>query len=285
VEKPLYPGSGPERGTQSFSPFRTALPLVPCLSPRRHHRAAPGTSRARAGQCGHFRPPHMLAERVHKKTDLVSKDPSSGPRLEKEQEMIIRNAQLNSRPPVREPGAAPRFPRLAGILGLAATVILAAAELPAFARQAAAPPAAQAPPNQSVECVLGLQKIKHHAKGTLTVQGDNLEFATDKGKADVSIASILDIFTNRDSRQVFRGLKGAAVKAAVPYEGGRVLSLFSRETEVLTVEYKDADGGYHGAVFVLPKDQATVIKKQLVAQGAHASIPPEEPGTTEEKKP
>jgi hypothetical protein len=173
---------------------------------------------------------------------------------------------------------------LSGLAIAAAAVIIVPAAIPAFGQQAAPAPAAQAPPDQNVECVLGLEHVKHHAKGKLTVEGDSLQFATDKGNAKIPIASIQDLFTGADSKQVFGGLKGAAVKAAVPYEGGRVLSLFSRATEVLTVEYRDADNGFHGAIFVLPKGQATVIKRDLVAKGAKASIPPEQPGT-EEKKP
>jgi hypothetical protein len=197
-------------------------------------------------------------------------------------------AELNSPHPHGGFQVARRTQRLHGVFVLAAAVLLVPAAAPVFGQQAAQPSGgqgAQAQPEQNVECVLGLEHIKHHAKGRLTVEGDSLQFATEKGKANVPIASIQDIFTGKDSQQVFRGVGGTIIKAGVPYEGGRILSLFSHATEVLTVEYRDADNGYHGAVFVLPKGQATVIKRQLVAKGAKASIPPEEPGKTEEKKP
>lgn len=171
----------------------------------------------------------------------------------------------------------------AGVILVAAALLLLPAAMPVFAQQAAQP-AAQASPDTSVECVIGLQHVKHHTHGALTVEGDALHFAAEKSKGDISIASITDVFTGKDSKQVFSGVGGAVIKAGVPYEGGRVLSLFSRATEVLTVEYRDADNGYRGAIFVLPKGQATVMKRQLVAKGAKASIPPEEPGK-EEKKP
>jgi hypothetical protein len=64
---------------------------------------------------------------------------------------------------------------------------------------------------------------------------------------------------------------------AIPYGGGRVLSLFSHQVDVLTVEFKNANGGYHGAVFVLAHGQAAPFKKQLVAMGAKASLPLAEP--------
>ena len=172
---------------------------------------------------------------------------------------------------------------LAAVALIAAALLFIPAAIPAYGQQAAQP-AAQAPPETTVECLLGLPHLKHHAKGALTVEGDALHFATDKGNADISIASIQDVFTGKDSKQVFRGVGGTVVKMGVPYEGGRILSLFSTPTEVLTVEYRDADNGYHGAIFVLPKGQATVVKKKLVDKGAKASIPPEEPGKEEKKQ-
>ena len=198
--------------------------------------------------------------------------------------MKIRNAQQNPRAPVEQREAERRSHWLAGILVLAATVISGALAVPGFGQQGASTPPSQAPPNRNVECVLGLPTMKHHTMGVLTVQPDALRFVSQKAKADISIPSILDVFTSNDSKQVFSGVGGTLVKAGVPYEGGRVLSLFSHATEVLTVEYADADGGFHGAIFVLPKGEASVIKAELVAHGAHASIPPEEPGK-EEKKP
>jgi hypothetical protein len=203
--------------------------------------------------------------------------------------MRIRNAVIDA-VVATNPFRGARPPACGGphrLFLLAAGALFLLPAVPARSQQSATPQAAQSGADQSVEHVIGLEKIKHHAKGTLTVQGGALQFVTEKGKAEVSIASIQDVFTSADSKQVFSGVAGTLTKIAVPYEGGRVLSLFSRATEVLTVEYKDADGGYHGAIFVLPKGQATPIKRQLVAQGAHASIPPEEPGQKgkEEKKP
>jgi hypothetical protein len=37
------------------------------------------------------------------------------------------------------------------------------------------------------------------------------------------------------------------------------------------VQYRDADGGLHGAIFSMPIGTAEVIKKDLVAQGAHTT--------------
>jgi hypothetical protein len=137
----------------------------------------------------------------------------------------------------------------------------------------------------SVKHVLGFEKIKPNAMGDLTVQGDTLQFKTSEAKAEVSIASVQDVYTEQDFKQLIGGTTGTLAKMAIPYGGGRVLSLFQEKIDVLTVEYRDADGGLHGAIFTLPKGQAPPLKRQLVALGAHATIPPEEPAKPEEKKP
>jgi hypothetical protein len=198
--------------------------------------------------------------------------------------MNIWKAQHLPGAPVCERETARRSHWLAGLLVLAATVISGVFAAPAFGQTGASTPPSQGPPDRNVDCVLGLPTMKHHTMGVLTVQPDALRFASERSKADISIASILDIFTSNDSKQIFSGTAGNIARSAVPYGGGRVLALFSHGTEVLTVEYKDADGGYHGAIFVTPKGKATELKAKLVAAGAHASIAPEAPGQEEKKQ-
>jgi hypothetical protein len=127
-----------------------------------------------------------------------------------------------------------------------------------------------------VKLVIGAETVKNYSKGTLSVVANSLQFTTDKGTLTVGVASILDISTNEDSRQDITGAAKLATMA-IPYGGGRVLSLFSHKVDVLTLEFTDANGGYHGVIFTLPQGQAAPIKKQLVALGAKASVPLEEP--------
>jgi hypothetical protein len=76
---------------------------------------------------------------------------------------------------------------------------------------------------------------------------------------------------------------GSLVKAAIPYGGGRVVSLFSHNVDVLAVEYVDTNGGFHGAIFVLSAGKATALKNQLIAQGAKVSTHMEAPEPKEQK--
>jgi hypothetical protein len=116
----------------------------------------------------------------------------------------------------------------------------------------------------------GLVGVKDKAKGTLSVENGQLHFVHGKASSDVSASSIQDVVTGADSQRAVGGTIGLMSMAA-PYGGGRVLSLFRSRIDTLTVLYRDADGGLHGAIFTLPVGTADVIKKQLVAQGAHTT--------------
>ena len=136
-----------------------------------------------------------------------------------------------------------------------------------------------------VQCVIGLEGVKPGSKGTISVQGGALHFDQEKKKTEIGVPAILDIYLGNESRQDISGLGGTAVKAAIPYGGGRVLSLFSHKVEVMTLEYTDANGGFHGAIFVLPEGHATIMKDLLVAQGAKTSAHAPAPEPSKEQKP
>jgi hypothetical protein len=133
--------------------------------------------------------------------------------------------------------------------------------------------------------VLGLEGVKHNAHGKLTVDANGLDFKGAASHAQIPIASIEDIFTGAESHQT-GGKVLTVAKMGVPYGGGRVLSLLTREKiDSLTVEYRDENGGLHGALFTMPVGQATIIKKQLVAQGAKTSVPVDETSDTKDAAP
>ena len=133
--------------------------------------------------------------------------------------------------------------------------------------------------------ILGLEDVKPNAKGTLAVTANGLEFKGAASHSQIPIASIEDIFTGADNRQAGGKLLTVA-KMGVPYGGGRVLSLFTKEKyDSLTVEYRDEHGGLHGALFSMPVGQASIVKQQLVAQGAKASMPAQAPGETTNAEP
>jgi hypothetical protein len=68
-----------------------------------------------------------------------------------------------------------------------------------------------------------------------------------------------------------------------PYGGGRFLSLFRTKIDTLAIEYVDASGGVHGAIFILRKGNADAAKRALLSQGARTSVPAEPEAETQAK--
>ncbi len=164
-------------------------------------------------------------------------------------------------------------------IGLALAVTAA----PSFGRAAAAPQENSGGVIPGVKSLIGLENIKPGTTGTLSSYAAGLEFSNQKTKTEIAISSIQDVFTGQESRQDVSGMGGTLVEAAIPYGGGRVVSLFSHKVDVLTVEYMDSNGGFHGAIFLLPAGKATAFKNQLVAQGAKSSTHVVAPEPKEQK--
>lgn len=163
-----------------------------------------------------------------------------------------------------------------GLFLLAVGAPLMFSAVPARGQAAGTPPAAPSVVQTDVKLVIGGETVKNNSVGTLSVVGSSLQFAAGKKKLEVEASSILDLSTHEDNRQDVTGAAHFAAMA-IPYGGGRALALFSHHVDVLTVEFKDASGAFHGTVFVLAQGQAAPFKKQLVAMGAKASVPLAEP--------
>jgi hypothetical protein len=170
------------------------------------------------------------------------------------------------------------------LLSFAVMLLLAVTAEPSFSRPSAAAQNLSSHSISGVRSVIGLEKIKPGSKGTITSVRAGLEFSSGKTNGEIPTSSIQDIFTGEESRQDVGGMKGTLVEAAIPYGGGRVVSLFSHRVDVLTVEYVDSKGGFHGAIFVLPAGRAAMFRDELVAQGAKAFIHTEEPKPGEQKQ-
>lgn len=120
--------------------------------------------------------------------------------------------------------------------------------------------------------ILGFEGARHNANGELRIQGDALQFQqSGKPAVQVGIHSIQNVAVGAEDQQV-GGVPMMLTKSAVPFGGGRVVSLFShKKYDSLTVEYLDSNGGLHGAIFRLSNGQGQKFKQDLVASGAHIS--------------
>jgi len=124
--------------------------------------------------------------------------------------------------------------------------------------------------------LMGFGAAGRNSSGTLAAKSGVLHFQSNKISADVPAASIQVVITDEDSKRLVRGTL-QALSMFAPYGGGRFLSLFREKVDVLTVEYRDETGGLHGGIFQLPHNQAPMLKKQLLEQGARTTVPLEQP--------
>ena len=133
--------------------------------------------------------------------------------------------------------------------------------------------------------LLGFPGTKNNCNVTLSIKDDVFRFEQDSNPApEVKIASVQGVFLGSESKQV-GGTPAKLGKAAAPFGSGRVVSLFAhKKYDTLTVEYVDADGGIHGAIFQMAEGRAAEFRQELVARG----VPPDvrddrlaEPSTAE----
>ena len=120
--------------------------------------------------------------------------------------------------------------------------------------------------------LLGFANARDNGTGTLSVQGDSLQFQQNgRPGTEVKIASVRDVFLGAESKQV-GGLPMTLGKTAAPFGGGRVVSVFAhKKYDTLTLQYVDADQGIHGAIFQLAKGQGELVKSELIARGVTVS--------------
>jgi hypothetical protein len=156
--------------------------------------------------------------------------------------------------------------------------LLFCSSLGALAQSKAAQVSASAPFSIRATYLLGLDNIKSNCNGTLSIQDNALQFQQgSKPGAQVKIGSIQAVFLGGQSKQV-GGLPMKLGKAAAPYGGGRVLSLFThKKYDTLTLEYVDSDGGVHGAIFQLKKGQGELVTDELLARGVPSSSDEDKP--------
>jgi hypothetical protein len=128
--------------------------------------------------------------------------------------------------------------------------------------------------------LIGLPGVKENAGGKLSVENGSLHFISGKTSSDVTASSIQEVVTDRDSQKAV-GKTIGALSMAAPYGGGRVVSLFRKKIDTLTVEFRDAEGAFHGVTFTMPLGTANGIKKELLAQGAHTTVAPEQAASSQ----
>jgi hypothetical protein len=121
--------------------------------------------------------------------------------------------------------------------------------------------------------ILGFENVRRNVSGELSVNDGEMRFQPDGTlPSQLRVASIQSISPGEQDKQV-GGVPMMLGKAAVPYGGGRVISLFShKKYGSLALEYLDDRGGLHGAVFRLPNGKAEGFRSTLIAARADVSL-------------
>jgi hypothetical protein len=119
--------------------------------------------------------------------------------------------------------------------------------------------------SDSVVYVAGLNDLKQNASGSLKIAADDLVFSTKDLHAQIPLRQITSVSVGDE--RVATGGTSAKLARKIPVFGfGAVAgAVTSKTVDVLTIEYQDANSGYHGAVFEVPKSQAEIAQKQLLA--------------------
>ena len=120
--------------------------------------------------------------------------------------------------------------------------------------------------------VLGLEHVANNSMGELSIQDDVFVYSRREGPTiRMPLSVIQGAFLSQEDKQV-GGMPMALVRAAIPYGGGRVISLFAhKKYDFMTLEYLDSNGGLHGTIYQLNKGQGQVLADELGAKGVHVS--------------
>jgi hypothetical protein len=121
--------------------------------------------------------------------------------------------------------------------------------------------------SESVVHFIGLPEIRAKARGSLAISRSGVEFVSEGTREAIAVERILSV-SSGEERVETGGKQGKIVRLvagiAVPYGAGSLLGLVTQgQVDLLTIEFRDERGGYHGAVFVLPKGAAHGALEEL----------------------
>jgi hypothetical protein len=110
--------------------------------------------------------------------------------------------------------------------------------------------------SSSVQHAYGLPDTKPKLKGTLAVTPDGLTFTSKSSNYSIQRGSVIAVAAGNQRVELW-GMKGRLLRMAIPDGGGIAAAGFMHHrVDMLTVEFSDRRGGYHGAVFLLPANEA-----------------------------
>ncbi|SEC15003.1 hypothetical protein [Terriglobus roseus] len=126
----------------------------------------------------------------------------------------------------------------------------------------------------NVEHIAGLPDIKSHKKGTLSLTSDELTFTAKDGRTAIPRGWITAASSGNQRVEMW-GMTGRILRMAIPDNGGlAVAAVAHHRIDMLTIDYTDARGGNHSAVFFMGANLAAAALQNfaLQAKTPHASM-------------
>jgi len=122
--------------------------------------------------------------------------------------------------------------------------------------------------------VLGMPDVRAKDDGTLIITAQHLKFTGSSGSSTIDTPSIVALSAGNERVELW-GMKGRLLRMAVPYGGGAAFATFMHhQRDMLTVEFVDSQGGYHGSVFYLPANEAEEALRAITpSAAAHRDVP------------
>lgn len=113
--------------------------------------------------------------------------------------------------------------------------------------------------------LMGLPDAKPNIKGDLKVTPNALDFTTAEIHALIPYNHITAVWVGNERTEA--GGKGGAVARKLPWGIGLAFGLASqKKVDFLTIEFRDPNGGYHGAAFMLPTNKAEDLRARIAAR-------------------
>jgi hypothetical protein len=122
--------------------------------------------------------------------------------------------------------------------------------------------------------VLGMPDLEAKENGTLTITPQHLTFTGKSSSSTIDLPSIVALSAGNERVELW-GVKGRLLRMAVPYGGGAAFATFMQhQRDMLTLEFVDHQGRYHGAVFYLPANEAEQALRNIAPTPlAHTDVP------------
>ena len=130
------------------------------------------------------------------------------------------------------------------------------------AQTASVPSLMGAPPTHEATYMAGLHNVKTGAKGYLRLTERSIDFESGNVKSSLPLEEITAVYTGGERAE--KGGIAGQVARKLPFGAGHVAGAAMQiSVDLLTFEYHDQRGGLHGAIFILPKNEAETIKQRI----------------------